>query len=80
MNLMNQAKDTTAPSKPTIPPGFRSSTIKPRELSWPDDATISESANSIGRISVEDESQNYVGGAHWAAILENVCILLRMSR
>ncbi|TGO38181.1 hypothetical protein BHYA_0080g00290 [Botrytis hyacinthi] len=72
MTLMNQAKDTTAPSKPTISPGFQSSTIKPRELSWPDDATISESADSIGRISVEDEVQNYVGGAHWAAILENI--------
>ncbi|TGO69565.1 hypothetical protein BOTNAR_0009g00120 [Botryotinia narcissicola] len=70
--LMNQAKDTTAPPKPTISPGSRSSTIKPRELSWPDDATISESADSIGRISVEDEVQNYVGGAHWAAILENI--------
>ncbi|TGO19249.1 hypothetical protein BTUL_0005g00980 [Botrytis tulipae] len=70
--LMNQAKDTTTPSKPTISPGSRNSTIKPRELSWPDDATISESADSIGRISVEDEVQNYVGGAHWAAILENI--------
>ncbi|KAF5871275.1 putative fungal specific transcription protein [Botrytis fragariae] len=69
---MNQAKDTTSPSKPTISPGFQSSTIKPRGISWPDDATISESADSIGRISVEDEVQNYVGGAHWAAILENI--------
>ncbi|TGO22556.1 hypothetical protein BPAE_0163g00170 [Botrytis paeoniae] len=72
VTLMKQAKDTTAPSKPTISPGFQSSKIKPRELSWPDDATISESADSIGRISVEDEVQNYVGGAHWAAILENI--------
>ncbi|KAF7944290.1 hypothetical protein EAE96_010690 [Botrytis aclada] len=72
VTLMNQAKDTTAPSNPTIPPGFQSSTAKPREIPWPDDAMISESADSIGRISVEDEVQNYVGGAHWAAILENI--------
>ncbi|KAF7889055.1 hypothetical protein EAF00_009355 [Botryotinia globosa] len=70
--LMNQAKDTPAPSKPTTSPGSRSSTIKPRELLWPDDATISESADSIERISVEDELQNYVSGAYWAAILENI--------
>ncbi|KAF7897833.1 uncharacterized protein EAF01_008799 [Botrytis porri] len=72
VTLMNQAKCTTAPSKPTILSVFQSSTIKPRGLSWPDDAMISESADSIGRISVEDEVQNYVGGAHWAAILENI--------
>ncbi|EMR90137.1 putative fungal specific transcription protein [Botrytis cinerea BcDW1] len=72
VTLMNQAKDTTAPSEPDILPGFQSSTIKPRELSWPNDATVSESVDSIGRISVQDERQNYVGESHWAAILENI--------
>lgn len=76
---MNQAKDTTATSTPAIPPDFQPSTIRPSTLSWADDTTISESADSIGRISVEDELQNYVGGAHWAAILENVCFFLGMS-
>lgn len=76
---MNQAKDTTAPSEPDILPGFQSSTIKPRELSWPNDATVSESVDSIGRISVQDERQNYVGESHWAAILENVCFHLHTS-
>lgn len=69
--LMDEAKDNTATSRLAQP-----SPIKPPTLSWPDDATISESADSIGRISVEDELQNYVGGAHWAAILENVCFFL----
>lgn len=76
---MNQVKDTTSTPKSTVPPDFRPSTTKSRDLSWPDDAAISESADSIGRISVEDELQNYVGGAHWAAILENVCFSLEMS-
>ncbi|KAF7865905.1 hypothetical protein EAF04_006069 [Stromatinia cepivora] len=70
--LMNQTKDTAATSRPTVSPGFQPSAIKPRELSWPDDAAISESADSIGRISVENELQSYVGGAHWAAILQNI--------
>lgn len=50
--------------------------MTPHTPSCSDDAMIAESADSIGRISVDDELQNYVGGAHWAAILENVCLAL----
>jgi len=30
-------------------------------------------AESFGRISIEDKKQNYVGGDHWVAILDSVC-------
>ncbi|ESZ97779.1 hypothetical protein SBOR_1788 [Sclerotinia borealis F-4128] len=70
--LMSQVKDKTLVPGPTVPPDHQPSIFKGPKPSWPDDATVSESADSIGRISVEDELQNYVGGAHWAAILENI--------
>lgn len=68
--LMNRTENTKATS--AVLSGFQPSAIGPPELPWPDDTTISESADSIGRISVDDEMQNYVGGAHWMAILENI--------
>ncbi|KAI9641221.1 hypothetical protein NHQ30_010021 [Ciborinia camelliae] len=70
--LMNQTKDTTATSTPAVPPDFQPSTIRHPRFPWPNDTAISESADSVGRISIEDELQNYVGGAHWSAILENI--------
>ena len=33
---------------------------------------LRETSDSFGRISIEDEQPNYVGAAHWAAILDSV--------
>lgn len=73
---MNQKKDMSATSSQAVPPDFHASTAESSTSSWPDDSTTSESADSFGRVSIEDELPNYVGGAHWAAILENVCFIL----
>jgi hypothetical protein len=34
--------------------------------------SLQDTAESFGRISMDEEQPNYVGGAHWAAILDNV--------
>ncbi|KAG4028087.1 hypothetical protein MFRU_024g00570 [Monilinia fructicola] len=70
--LMNQKKDMSATSSQAVPPDYHASTAESSTSSWPDDSTTSESADSFGRVSIEDELPNYVGGAHWAAILENI--------
>ncbi len=36
-----------------------------------------ETSDSFGRISVDDEQPNYVGSSHWAAILDSVRWLRR---
>ena len=33
---------------------------------------LGETSDSFGRVSIEDEQLNYVGAAHWAAILDSV--------
>jgi hypothetical protein len=33
---------------------------------------LRETSDSFGRISIEGEQPNYVGAAHWAAILDSV--------
>ena len=43
---------------------------KPRERS--DLRDLRGTSDSFGRISIEDEQPNYVGAAHWAAILDSV--------
>jgi hypothetical protein len=35
-------------------------------------ASLQDTAESFGRISMDEEQPNYVGSAHWAAILDNV--------
>ncbi|KAG4433415.1 hypothetical protein IFR05_011101 [Cadophora sp. M221] len=36
---------------------------------------LGDTAESFGRISMEDDQANYVGSAHWAAILDNIACL-----
>jgi len=33
---------------------------------------LSQTFDSLGRISIENEQPNYVGGSHWVAILDSV--------
>lgn len=35
-------------------------------------SSLVDAFDSFGRISIEDEQPNYVGGSHWAAILESI--------
>ncbi|PVH78081.1 hypothetical protein DL98DRAFT_422592 [Cadophora sp. DSE1049] len=37
--------------------------------------SLGDTAESFGRISMEDDQANYVGSAHWAAILDNIACL-----
>ncbi|KAH7412751.1 hypothetical protein BKA64DRAFT_337135 [Cadophora sp. MPI-SDFR-AT-0126] len=37
--------------------------------------SFSDTAESFGRISMEDDQANYVGSDHWAAILDNIACL-----
>ncbi|KAF4618052.1 hypothetical protein G7Y89_g14995 [Cudoniella acicularis] len=36
---------------------------------------LKETAESFGRINIEDNQQNYVGGTHWSAILDSIACL-----
>tara|TARA_R110002060_G_scaffold52206_1_gene63143 strand:+ start:3643 stop:4008 length:366 start_codon:yes stop_codon:yes gene_type:complete len=36
--------------------------------------SLGDTAESFGRISMEDDQANYVGSDHWAAILDNVSL------
>lgn len=35
--------------------------------------SISDTSESLGRFSIDDDRPNYTGGSHWAAILDSVC-------
>ena len=37
--------------------------------------SLGDTAESFGRISMEDDQANYVGSDHWAAILDNVILV-----
>jgi hypothetical protein len=39
-------------------------------------AGLHDTAESFGRISMDEEQPNYVGSTHWAAILDNVSMFL----
>jgi hypothetical protein len=82
ITLMNQDQPKNAPTQPpqpsqhTPPPPLSSNAVfdadvirEPRE-----DDPLSETIDRMGRVSLDDkhEQQFYIGGGHWAAILENV--------
>ncbi|PQE18909.1 C6 transcription factor protein [Rutstroemia sp. NJR-2017a BVV2] len=79
ITLMNRDQPKNAPTQPpqhTPPPPLSSNTVldadaicEPRE-----DDPISETIDRMGRVSLDDkhEQQFYIGGGHWAAILENI--------
>lgn len=42
------------------------------QLPLSSDTALDETSDSLGRFTVEDDQPSYVGGAHWAAILDSV--------
>ncbi len=42
-----------------------------------DRSDVKETVKSLGHISLEDNHPSYVGSAHWASVLDSVCIPLR---
>jgi hypothetical protein len=56
----------------TPDPDAESMKSKPIRENLAERNDLRETSDSFGRISVEDEQPNYVGTAHWAAILDSV--------
>jgi hypothetical protein len=68
LTLMNRDQ----PEAPTRSPN---TVLEADVISEPlNDDSISETIDRMGRVSLDDknEKQFYIGGGHWAAILENV--------
>lgn len=68
---------TSAETQPPSASSYVSGSSFPKNQSTSsailDDSNVLDTSESFGRISIEDEQLNYVGGSHWAAILDSVC-------
>ena len=77
MSLMHQSalKDPPlSPRRPEQTSGRDVERMKAKSIveQLTDRNDLRETSDSFGRISIEDEQPNYVGAAHWAAILDSV--------
>ncbi len=75
ISLMNQTTSNVPPQNhrqatPESSPEHLDDTLHAENLR---SSSMTGTAESFGRISIEDKKQNYVGGDHWAAILDSVC-------
>lgn len=64
-SMSESGKSSYSPSENASPPNVPS-------YDNSESTSLQDTAESFGRISMDEEQQNYVGSAHWAAILDNV--------
>ncbi|KAH8595029.1 hypothetical protein B0O99DRAFT_512847 [Bisporella sp. PMI_857] len=77
-----QDRNTNQPSlahSPTTGSESKSETGRPSSLSdtqvWVDQTDLISTSGSLGRLAIDEDQQSYVGGAHWAAILDSISSL-----
>ncbi len=70
--LTSQSSESNTQSTPASSPDCNSGASDPVIAGELPVTVLRDTAESFGRISIEDAQPNYVGSAHWAAILDNV--------
>ncbi|TVY40841.1 Fusarisetin A cluster transcription factor [Lachnellula subtilissima] len=77
MNKTNRNGNGNVNSNASLEDSTRLLQEKPKALEdqWAEVHGVKKAEKSFGRINMEDDQQNYVGSAHWAAILENIACL-----
>ena len=68
--MQRSATNPDGVSKPYHPESISEAEVRPPGLS--PQPSLSDASESLGRFNFEDDEPKYIGGSHWAAILDSV--------